>query len=136
MSTGATSDLLAMIQNAAGATKVTSGDRSPGSVEASAPKLPYFRVQFMRLGGQTSIPGRMRGVAMIGCFARDHVEAWALGEQLTEALRLTRRGFQPPNYPIPSRITDYQPVGDGWQRGAVEGHVYTSITFHYLKSGA
>lgn len=138
MSTGATTDLLAMIQHAAGTTKVVSGDRSPGSVEAAEPKRPYFRVQFMRLGGQTGVPGRMRGVAMISCFARDQVEAWSLCEALSEALKLTRRGFQIPDHPTPSRITYYEPVGDGWQRGTDPrggGLAYTSITFHYLKAG-
>lgn len=139
MSIQATTDFLKLVQHAAGAIEVVSGERNPGSAEASEPKRPYFRVQFLRLDGQTDVPGRLQGVALISCFGRDFVDAWAKGPALTKALKLSRQGFQVPDYPNPSAVLDYEPVGDGWQRGQDPkggGMVYTSLMFRYPDTGA
>lgn len=121
-----------LIKSAAAPTTSVLGERKKSDVASNEPARPYFRVSFLRMGAKTNVPGRMRGVALVECYAVDGVRAWALGTKLTETMGLNSAPVMAPDRP--SAISDYRLDDAGWLKGNsdVGGLVYCNIIFHYF----
>lgn len=133
MSHAQTSAILTLIQTAAGLTPVVLGERARNEVASSEPVKPYFRVAFLRLDSKTKVSKRLRGIALVECYAVDNVKAWDMGDQLTRAMGLTGADIVAPVRPSP--LSDYNLWDSGWLRGndpRGSGLVYCNIIFHYF----
>ena len=125
----ASTKLAELIKAAAGSTPCYLGERRQSDAATQDQARPYFRISFIRLGGQTNVPARLYGVCVIECFAIDGINAWNLATSLTKALSLNVPGIvsNPP-------LSDYRLDDAGWIRGndGAGGHVYCNVIFHYF----